>query len=229
MNPEIEAKLALFGQRALNTPGAVRHSYETAEQCIKANVPGDFVECGVAYGTQIAAMALANQTLAGGRKVHLFDSFEGIPQPGPMDGGDIRACLDQGKRVGPGLLVSTGIASCSAEDVQGHMAGWGIQPEQLIYHEGWFQDTLPTDISQLFESGIALLRLDGDLYESTKVCLRYLSPLVHKGGYVIIDDYQLVGCRRAVFDYLLSLRHQPDIKIVEDGDGAVWYRKEWQD
>jgi O-methyltransferase len=227
MNPaEIDNKLALFGQQALSTAATVRNSYEMAERCIKENVPGDFVECGVFCGTQVAAMALASQVHNAGRKIHLFDSFEGIPQAGPNDGDDIKACI--GKGDGKGALVSSGIAASTVEAVKGHMAAWGIDPDSLIYHAGWFQNTLPRDVSQLFARGIALLRLDGDLYESTKVCLRYLHPLVPEGGYVIVDDYALTGCQKAVFDYFLSMRQQPEIKIIKDGNGGVWYRKDWK-
>jgi O-methyltransferase len=121
------------------------------------------------------------------------------------------------------------------------MEEWSIDPGQLVYHKGWFQNTLPTDAPQLFDRGIALLRLDGDLYESTKVCLRYLHPLVAEGGYVIVDDYALTGCRKAVTEYGDSLRHhlEADHKIADDngftkintiagGNGGVWYRKDWK-
>ena len=223
MDAYLEERLALFGQRALSTSATVKNSYLLAEKCITENVAGDFVECGVFCGTQVAAMALANQVHKAGRKIHLFDSFQGIPQAGPNDGDDIKACIGEGE----GKLITTGVSASTVDAVKGHMAGWQIDPCSLVYHPGWFQDTLPTDVMQLGDRGIALLRLDGDLYESTKVCLTYLHPLVPCGGYVIVDDYGLSGCQKAVFDYFLSMRQQPEINIIKDSNGGVWYRKDW--
>ncbi len=50
---------------------------------------------------------------------------------------------------------------------------------------------------------IAVLRLDGDLYDSTKVCLEQLEPLVSRGGWVIVDDFNLSGCRKAVLEHVV--------------------------
>ncbi len=61
-------------------------------------------------------------------------------------------------------------------------------------HEGWFEDTVPA--AQIGQ--IALLRLDGDLYESTKVCVQHLFPKLSVGGWCIVDDWNLDGCRAAI-------------------------------
>jgi hypothetical protein len=67
--------------------------------------------------------------------------------------------------------------------------------------KGWFDETVPKFAAE--QSTIALLRLDGDWYESTMVCLTHLFPLVPDGGLVIFDDYGYwEGCTRAVHDYL---------------------------
>ena len=218
MNDSIEKRLAKFGQRALSTPATVRNSFLLAEKCIQENVEGDFVECGVFCGTQIAAMALASQIHAAKRRVHLFDSFEGIPQAGINDGADIRACIGDGN----GELKTTGISASSVEAVQKHMREWGVDTEDLIYHKGWFQTTVPNHCLNIEK--IALLRLDGDLYESTIVCLEYLHPLVSQGGYVIVDDYALTGCRKACDEYFNLIGFQPDIHPIVDGGGPVFYQ-----
>ncbi len=75
----------------------------------------------------------------------------------------------------------------------------GYDPAHLIYHKGWFQDTLP--IADTPE--IAVLRLDGDWYASTRVSLKHLYDRVVPGGFVIIDDYGCYdGCRKAVDEFL---------------------------
>ncbi len=216
----IEKQLARFGQRALSFPVTVINSYILAKKCIDKGIEGDFVECGVFAGTQIAAMALANQNSGMKKKIHLFDSFIGIPQAGPNDDETITSCI--GKGGGKGSLATTGISVCSVKAVQGHMREWGINSNQLLYHIGWFQDVVPLAAKKIKK--IAILRLDGDLYESTKVCLNYLHPLVPKNGYVIIDDYALTGCRKAVDEYHLQIGINPKIITIEGGGGPVWYK-----
>ena len=98
------------------------------------------------------------------------------------------------------MSVREGVAPYGAchpiTDVQRNMQNWGIPDDLLVYHPGWFADTLPG-----CEIGpIALLRLDADLYSSTKTCLQYLYSKVSKGGWVIVDDFPLSGCRRALHE-----------------------------
>ena len=186
--------LAEIGARALSTGATLRATHGIARMLIQQGVPGDFVECGVFAGAQVAAMALAIvETGDTGRKVHLFDSFVGIPKAGPKDNAIRRLVGGTG-----GELVTSGVSACSSADVRAHMKEWGVPPDLLVYHEGWFQDTVPAA-----EIGpIALLRLDADLYESTLVCLKHLHPKVVKGGWCIADDYGLDGCREAVNQFL---------------------------
>jgi O-methyltransferase len=93
-------------------------------------------------------------------------------------------------------------------------AGWELVP-------GWFDETVPPLARRLRGEGIALLRLDGDWYESTTVCLEHLEPLVHEEGVIVIDDYYAWdGCARAVHDYLS--RHDLPYRLrgIPSGNGA---------
>lgn len=96
----------------------------------------------------------------------------------------------------------------------------GYDPEHLVYHKGWFQDTLPAaDISE-----IAVLRLDGDWYASTKVCLEHLHDKVVSGGFVIIDDYGCYdGCRKAVDEFLLAHEYKLFLNYVNK-DCRYWIK-----
>jgi len=171
---------------ALSSRETVWASYSTALAAILADVPGDFVECGVFGGAQAAAMARAIMNTGSERRVHLFDSFAGIPAAGPNDAEFLAAGHE------------AGLSSCTLAAVQEHMREWGITDDMLVYHPGLFADTVPgADIGR-----IAVLRLDGDLYESTKACVDALVPKVSKGGWVIVDDYHLTGCRQAVTEAL---------------------------
>ena len=214
----IERELARFGQRALSRPETVQNSYLLAKICCQENIEGDFVECGVFAGTQIAVMALANQQFGKKKILHLFDSFEGIPQAGPNDDETITSCIGEGD----GSLVSTGVSVCSVKQVEQHMKEWSIDANTLRYYKGWFQDTVP----KAKIKSISILRLDGDLYESTKVCLEHFHPLVSENGYVIIDDYALTGCRKAVNEYHKEINISPKIITVIGGGGPVYYRNE---
>lgn len=175
--------------RAFTHPESVVSSYELAANVIKRGVPGDLVECGVYAGSQCAAMAKAIMDAGdqSWRRVHLFDSFQGIPQSGPED----HEFQAHGNPPGD--------AACSLDQVKKNMAEWGIPESILVYHPGWFEATVanPNPIA------IALLRLDGDLYESTKVCMQHLFPRVSLAGWVIVDDYPLSGCRKAIHEVII--------------------------
>ena len=173
--------LSDLGARALSYPSTVRASYQMAKAAIEAHIPGDFVECGVFAGTQAAAMARAVMESMEDRKVHLFDSFEGIPLAGEHD----KEFMAAGHQAG--------LSTCTREAVERHMQEWGIDPRILVYHPGWFSETVPR-----FNENIAVLRLDGDLYESTKVCMDHLYPKLSVGGWCIVDDWHLSGARKAV-------------------------------
>lgn len=195
---ELASWLRLVARRALCNLPTIFATYWDTRACLSAGILGDLVECGVFAGAQPAVMARAClDANALDRRVHLFDSFVGIPHAGPKDI-EIRKCIGD---AGDGRLISSGVSAYSLEDVQQNMAEWGIPPEMLAYHPGWFQETMPTAAI----SAIALLRLDGDLYESTLVCLRHLYPKLSMGGWCIIDDYALDGCQAAVREYLGGL------------------------
>lgn len=184
-------------------------TYDICRAVLERGVPGDFVECGVYAGAQAAIMAKAildrHEILAAPShihfgnytRVHLFDSFAGIPAPGAHD---------------PELAQNVGGESAvSLEDVKANMKRWGIPDELLVYHVGLFEDTVELWIQTRQYANevnyprrvpdIAVLRLDGDLYESTKVCMEHLEPLVSRGGWIIVDDFNLSGCRKAVMEH----------------------------
>ena len=92
----------------------------------------------------------------------------------------------------------------------------------FVFHVGWFQQTIPGTLSSLDK--IAVLRLDGDYYESTKVCLDGLYDHVVKDGFIIIDDYgTFQGCKKAVDEFLISNDIKPEIHY-SDSD-CIYFRK----
>ncbi|SLM46424.1 Macrocin-O-methyltransferase domain-containing protein [Nitrospira japonica] len=169
-----------------------------------ASVPGAMVECGTWKGGACGMMVLAHRCAGDvSRPLHLFDSFQGLPEPQSEKDGDmaVRYAADRAS----GSLNGIGKCVGPLEDNQrllGEIVGY---PSELThYHVGWFQDTLRTVPETV--GTIALLRIDGDWYESTKICLESLYAKVSSGGIVVIDDYgKWPGCRKAVDEFLSTL------------------------
>jgi hypothetical protein len=180
------------------------------DEVLSAGVPGDFIETGVwRGGVPIFMRAVLAAHDVSDRVVWLADSFNGLPPPTPEkypeDAGYVLNELEE-------LRVSL-------EQVQSHFERYGLLDDQVRFLKGWFRDTLP---EAPIES-IAVLRLDGDLYESTMDALIHLYPKVSEGGYVIVDDYgALPPCLRAVHDY----REQQGItdRILPVDWTAVYWR-----
>jgi O-methyltransferase len=145
--------------------------------------------------------------------VWLADSFAGLPKPLPE-----KYPADAG-------LDYTGHSqlAVSAAEVRANFARYGLLDDQVIFLCGLFKDTLPSaSIGQ-----IAVMRLDGDLYESTMDALEALYPKLSVGGYCIVDDYgALKACRRAVDDYRRRQGITEEILTVGDWTGAYWQRQQ---
>jgi hypothetical protein len=93
----------------------------------------------------------------------------------------------------------------------------GYPRELTVFHVGWFEETIPVAVESV--ERIALLRIDGDWYESTRVCLAHLYPLVSSGGIVVVDDYgRWKGCRTAVDEFLSGTKRPPFLNHI-DGTG----------
>jgi O-methyltransferase len=167
----------------------------------RSGIEGCLVECGTWRGGAVGMMALAH--MHSGRPtrlIHLFDSFEGLPEPKAENDG--RIAIDYADNRAAGTLKSIGRCVGPLEDnrrLLGEVIGY---PETLThYHIGWFQHTVPDAAEKV--GRIALLRLDGDWYESTKICIEAFGPKVSSGGIVVIDDYgKFPGCRKAVDEFL---------------------------
>lgn len=203
--------------------GDIRFTYEQALAVIEQDVPGVLVECGAWRGGCSAAMLLAQQATYGEirRKVYLLDSFEGLPAVTERDGP--LAAAWQADTDSPAYFDN-----CRAplDDVRAAMTALDLPAGSWELVPGWFDDTVPGLGERLAEPGIALLRLDGDWYDSTMVCLEHLMPRVHEEGVVLIDDYYAWdGCARAVHDYLSRNDLPYRIRNIPDGAGAYMIKR----
>jgi len=197
---------------AYSSKETLKFSYEQAKKY--ADSKGCFVECGVAAGAQIIAMRYG----APNKLIHAFDSFEGIPMPSNRDNQmpGIKYFTEEERLLLPNPgeqdLKTTGMTSVSVDDFKKHMIDSGAGLENLEIHKGWFEETMPVN-----EVGdIAILRLDGDLYNSTMVCLSFLFDKVIKGGCVIVDDIELKGSRTACEDYFRTIGYTPKYQYVSN-------------
>lgn len=179
--------------------------------CIENNILGDLVECGVAAGSQIAMMQKTLVELNASRTIWGFDSFQGIPYATDKD--ETQPGIGEVDKAKYGALETTGVASHSVEDVQKNFERYGLKMDNVNLIEGWFEQTIEANFNRI--ESIAMLRLDGDLYRSTKVCLFWLLEKLSPGGVLIIDDYQLPGCAKAVHEFI-----NPAQIVIENGVGV---------
>lgn len=177
------------------------------------------MECGVAAGAQIIAMKYG----APDKMVYAFDSYEGIPMPSNRDNQmpgikflsewEQKALPDPGKQA----LITSGATVVPLEHVKDHIFNSGVTIDNIEYVVGWFEKTVSK-----FSNRISFLRLDGDLYNSTWVCLHHLFEQVVPKGLIVIDDWTLPGCRAACDEYFNLIGYTPDYKFL---DGTSYFFK----
>lgn len=181
---------------------------DCVQQVLIDGIPGDLAECGVwRGGTTIWMRALLALAGVKDRDVWVIDSFAGFPP-------------DAAAREGWDAPFITENITVSLEEVRHNFGLYGMLDDQVRFLPGFFRDTLPdAPVSQL-----AVLRLDGDLYESQTDVLTHLYPKLSPGGFVIIDDTHLTDCARAVRDYRQA--HGITEPMLGAGPYAGFWRKE---
>lgn len=186
------------------------------ENILGNEVPGDLIETGVwRGGSTIFMRAILKAHDIHDRRVWVADSFKGLPPPNP----DLYPA-DEGDR----LHEFTELA-VSVDEVKSNFAKYGLLDEQVRFLQGWFRDTLP----QAPIERLALIRLDGDMYESTMDALVHLYPKLSRNGYLIVDDYGCyASCRQAVHDYRNANGITDEIHEI-DWTGVYWQRSGSED
>lgn len=174
------------------------------------DVPGCVVECGVWRGGMSAGIA---SVLGSTRHYYLLDSFEGLPAAQPIDG--VAALEWQAAKSSTDYFDNCTAPERFAEEA---MKLAGISSFSLV--KGWFADTLPTFAP---DQPIALLRLDGDWYDSTMTCLTHLFERLSPGALVVIDDYGTWdGCTRAVHDFF---SRRSAVERIREHAGVTYFVK----
>ena len=188
--------------------------HKCAEYIAAAGIAGDLAECGVWRGGSCMLMALglirAGDT---GRHIYMYDTFEGHPRPDPDKDVDLwgnRGIDEWRRQEEAGTLGEWGVASLA--EVRGNLLSTGYPAERLIFVQGMVETTVPGNTPE----NLALLRLDTDWYESTRVALQHLYPKLAEGGVLIIDDYgHYRGQRQAVDEYFAEIGEKPLLHRID--------------
>lgn len=177
------------------------------QQVIEDDVSGDLIEAGVwRGGVTIFMRGLLAAFDDTARDVWVADSFAGLPPPTlAEDEGDQHHTMKS-------LAVSRA-------DVVRNFDLYGLLDDRVHFLEGWFADTLPT----VRDRSWSVVRVDGDLYESTIDALTNLYPGLSPGGYLIVDDWAFPPCRKAVEDYRAEHGIDEPIETI-DWTGVYWRR-----
>jgi hypothetical protein len=193
-------------------------TYRVCMEMNKKCVPGDFVELGVARGGCSALMGstIFSDKNPNNRNLLLFDSYEGLPEPTQDDFKENKT----GNHVRP---MPKGSCLGTLPEVKNLIFNIKKFPrEKVRLIKGWFDKTIPKERNKIQK--IAVLRIDGDWYESVKTCLEGLYDKVEVGGVIISDDYQsCYGAEKAVDEFIES--NKLNAKIILDGrGGCYWYK-----
>jgi hypothetical protein len=180
------------------------------ERVLAAGIPGDFMETGVWRGGACIMMrAVLRAYGVADRRVIAADSFAGFPAPSPEVAAD----------AGFNLHAYEDFA-VPLEEVKAAFARYGLLDDQVVFLEGLFKDTLPSAPVER----LAVLRLDGDMYESTMDGLVSLYHKLSAGGTLIADDYYLFECQRRAVDEFRTAHGIADPIVQIDDFGGYWIK-----
>lgn len=177
------------------------------ERVIWDHVPGHFIEAGVWRGGACILMRAVLAAYDEPRMVFVADSFVGLPKPALKPDWDSD-------------LWKHDYLKVSVTQVEQNFTTYGLLDDQVRFVKGWFKDTL-----HLLNESFAVVRLDGDMYESTMQSLEALYPRLSVGGFLLVDDYGCFeACRQAVHDYRDA--HGVNEPIEKTDWTEAWWRKQ---
>lgn len=200
--PEMRAIVERVRPYTMTTPERLYALCQATAYVARHTIPGVLVECGVWRGGSMMAAALTLQACGvTDRDLWLFDTFEGMTEPGAADvtWQGLPAGVEWRQRGGDAPISEW--CRAGIEEVRRNMQATGYPSERIRYVPGKVEDTLPAHAPE----AIALLRLDTDWYESTRCELEHLYPRLASRGVLILDDYgHWQGARKAVDEYFAA-------------------------
>jgi hypothetical protein len=218
IDPADEATYQAVRAYTMTSAARVHALIESVRYIVREDIPGAIVECGVWKG---GSMMAALQTLVAAgvtdREAYLFDTFEGMTEPGDEDGAlEKKIFRKMAREDGTSDWIRAGL-----DEVCGHIASCGYPMERIHFCKGRVEHTIPAGAPDR----IALLRLDTDGYASTLHELEHLYPRLQEDGVLIIDDYGTwEGARRAVDEYFFRERPRRFFLHRFDDTGRLWIK-----
>jgi O-methyltransferase len=215
---------SVIAKYCFSTSETAKNSYDSAQYVCNNNIDGDIIECGLASGGNFGLMLLACKELNIHKKSWGFDSFQGIQLAGKKDTlqagiGKITHNVDVPEEE---LLISSGITSHSKNEVIENLKFWNLYDDNIELVEGWIQNSLLPVINYIDK--ISILRLDMDVYAPTKFALEHLFPKLNKNGVLIIDDWELDGCRIACEEYFDTIKYTPHYMEIPNSTPKYLYK-----
>ena len=190
MNNDVRKYLELESNvETRNSPnGLYRHMnhYHWSSQVLDSGIEGDFVELGCWKGGTSKLLGLVMQWKNSDKELHLYDSFNGIPELTEEDF----------PKYGKSKFFIKGAFPSRMDYVVKNM-----YPIPFHVHPGWFSETCPEQLPDK----ICYAHLDGDLYSSIKESLEYVYPRLVSGAICVVDDYnhcELPGVEQAVSEFM---------------------------
>lgn len=183
----------------------LQNLHESLDYVRLNNLDGDFIETGVWRGGASIFAKVYFNLYGMNKKVFVADSFKGLPPPQVKeDEGDGHYKIDY-------LRVSL-------PEVKNNFELYNALDENVIFLEGWFEDTLPNN-HQIEK--LSILRMDGDLFKSTMDVFDSCYHKVVDGGVVIIDDFCIPNCKHAVEKFRQDNNYNEEVVVV-DHCGIFW-------
>lgn len=180
----------------LNDPMRLSLLYGLAREICESKLAGDIVECGVCKGGSAALMATAIAHCPNHR-IWLYDTFEGMPPPGPKDA--------------PLAKTETGRLAVGTEPLLTLFHKIRFPQDRMVLRKGLFRDTFREPLP----SRIALLHIDADWHDSVLSALQTFYPAVVDGGWIVLDDFgHWEGARRAFYDFCRTQSVEPLLERV---------------
>lgn len=192
---------------------------DIVDKITHSNVEGDLIDCGVMRGGTAIFMAGALKSYGEDRSVYMADTFRGLPAPKPVDGNFV---TDFWARFSEKLAIYNADCSASLEEVLNNFSKYDLYGSNIKPLKGLFCDTLydlPTNVK------FSLIRIDADWFESTFQALDALYEKLSINGFVVIDDYKLRGCRKAVDKFRLNNKIAEPICYADCESGVIFWQK----
>lgn len=193
--PENESRYQLLAKLQGTPPTEAYSILEALAKCI--NLQGDVCEFGVAEGDTSAL--IANEIMHSNKRLHLFDSFEGLPRPTEKD-----ELIDDIFELGS-MGAYEGKMSFPEASVRKRLHLIGFPKSKTVIHKGFIEKTISN--SALLPKKISVAYVDFDFYEPIVVALNFLDGVLEVGGIIIVDDYGFfsTGAKTAVDEWLTSM------------------------